>query len=123
MEIPFRFTNSRGTPVTSGENVKIVAQHEAGEWKGWTTLQHPDGIDKIGMGPENGENYLGKTNPTLALDFQPKGFANQFQHLKESGVPAFIRLDTTFLRTEANAKGQDKPVMAFINPSGELAGL
>jgi hypothetical protein len=120
-EIPFRFTNSRGFPLTGGEYVTTVAQHDAGAMKGWTTLHNPDGIDKIGIGPENGSNYLGKTSPVLALNFQPKDFANKFSHLEGTGAPAFIRGDTTFLRTEAN--GPDKPVMAFVNPTGELAGL
>ncbi len=115
--LPFRFSARRGDGVGSyGQFVSEVRQLPDKS----VTLANPEGIDLIGRAFESAVNTKGLLTPKLEFGSMRGWFQSQFPQLKESGVPAWFRGDSSWLYGQVNAAKLTRPVEANFDHAGML---
>jgi hypothetical protein len=117
----FQFPTKPGAVGTYGNYVDSVKANTDGSF----VLGSEEGFNRIGRGNEKTSNTLGLIQPTLVFDSMPRDFRLDHPHLKEAGVGAWFRGDTTWLHGEANTGTGivRRPIQAEFDPKGYLTTL
>lgn len=119
--LPFKFfdPSRAGRSTSYGDAVYTVKQLPDGS----ITIGNPEGINLIGRNFEKARNTLGLDTPMQGFTEAPKWFQAKHAHMAESGVPTWMRGDSSWLYGQVNGLKGAKPTEAAFGQHGYLTQL